>query len=71
MEWWNRARAVRTDDACERGGRTRVEATGERGDSRARVDVGSRGGERERERERERARRVVRKQRERWWTVGE
>ncbi len=68
MEWWNRARAVRTDDACERGERTRVEATGEWGDSRARVDVGSRG---ERERERERARRVVREQRERWWTVGE
>ena len=65
MEWWNRARAVRTDDACERGERTRVEATGERGDSRARVDVGTRGGERER------ARRVVREQRERWWTVGE
>ena len=69
MEWWNRARAVRTDDACEWRERTRVEATGERGDSRARVDVGSRGGESERERER--ARRAVREQRERWWTVGE
>jgi len=51
-------------DASANGGPRREGE--EEDDASPRVDEGG-----ERERERERARRVVREQRERWWTVGE